>query len=105
MLRSACPGELLDGLRRRPSHREMRAERVPQVVNTVLRELRSTRRAQHAVLHHLSSQRLAIVLAQHVGTPQMPMIAERGRQSDDERHIPEPSALRYVPLIIRLAAA
>ena len=36
---------------------------VPQDVYTVLRQLRSTRRAQHAILHHLSGQRLAVVLA------------------------------------------
>jgi hypothetical protein len=43
--------------------------------------------ATHATrgLHHLPGQRLAIVLAQHVRAPQMPMIAERGRESDGER--------------------
>jgi hypothetical protein len=65
---------------------------VTQDVHTVLRQLRSTRRSQHAILHHLG-QRLAVVLAQHVGTPEMPMIAERGRESDRERHIPQSFAI------------
>jgi len=60
---------------------------VTEDVHAVLRQLRSTRRAQHAVLHHLPSQRVAVVLAQHVGAPQMPMIAEGGRESDRERHV------------------
>jgi hypothetical protein len=49
---------------------------------------------KHAVLHHLPGQRLAVVLAQHVGAPQMPMIAERGREPNGERHMPQPSALQ-----------
>ena len=67
---------------------------MPQDMNAVLRQLRSTRCPQHAVLHHLPGQRLAVVLAQHIGAPQMPMIAECGRESDGERHIPQPSAFR-----------
>src|SRR5207244_3255707 len=62
---------------------------VTQDVHAVLRQLRSTRRSQHAGLHHLPRQRLAVVLAQHVGAPQMPMIAERCRESDGERQIPQ----------------
>lgn len=79
---------------RRSSHRQMRAERVTQDVHALLRHLRSARRAQNAVLYHLSGQRLTVVLAQHVWAPQMPMIAERGRESDCEPHIPQSSALR-----------
>ena len=59
-------GQLLNRSRRCAAHRQVRTERVPQDVYAVLRQLRSTRRAQYAVLHHLPGQRLAVVLAQHV---------------------------------------
>ena len=36
------PGELLNRSRRRPTHREMRTERVPQSMHAALRELRTS---------------------------------------------------------------
>ena len=77
-------GELQNRSWRCSAHRQVRAERVTQDVYPLLRQLRSARRPQHAILHHLPSQWPADVLAQHVRTPQMPMVAERSCKSDRE---------------------
>jgi hypothetical protein len=57
------PGQLLDSLRRRPAHREVGAERVPQQMHAGVRQPGLPRGPLDQPLDDFLRQRLAIVLA------------------------------------------
>ena len=69
----AVPSEFLDGSRWRPAHRQMRAERVPQHVNT-FSELRPFSRSFNAILHLLPREGPTVLPAHDERTSQVAMV-------------------------------
>jgi hypothetical protein len=95
-------GQFLDRPGRRPSHRQVRAERMAQAMYTARAEPRTPSRPFHVVLHDIRGERRAVP-AQHAGRRQMPMLAESGREAPGERHVPEATSFRcgHVSLPLR----
>jgi hypothetical protein len=79
------------------SHRQVRAEQVPQHMDPV-RHITPPRCTLHAILHLLPRQRMAVLLAPHVGAPQNG--DDRGRKSDRERDTRQSSAFRRYHLAV-----
>jgi hypothetical protein len=69
--------QLLNRSRRCAAHRQMRTERVPQSMHTVLRNLRPPRRAFDVMLHDVRRHRRSIRLTQHAFRSQVPMLSKR----------------------------
>jgi hypothetical protein len=59
------PGELLNGPRRRPAHREMGTERVTKSMDSVLIDLRTPGRPFDMMLHGVRRQSRTIRIAEH----------------------------------------
>jgi hypothetical protein len=57
------------------AHRQVRTEAVSQDVNPPLVRAYPSRRAWRTVLHDLTRERLAVFLARHSWTPQVPVVA------------------------------
>src|SRR5437667_8813681 len=91
--------ELL-GARRRAAHRQVRAERMTQAMDTALRELCAPNCAVDVVLDDLLRKRRAVPLTQHAGATQMPVLFEASRQTSSQRHVADATALgcRHVTL-------
>ena len=54
-------GQFLNGPRRRPTHRQVRTERVPQDVHPALRYSGPPRRSSHQLTHDLMGERHAVM--------------------------------------------
>ena len=62
-------------------------------VHPVVQQRRLAGRSLGPRLHDLPSQRLGVILAEHASAAQVPMLAERCRQSSRQRHVTQPPTL------------
>ena len=87
-------GQFLDGPRRRPTHRQVRTERVPQDVNARLARCarRAARRTSHCTTFCVSGSPFSSQSTR--GPRRCRRLPQRLRQSPCQRHVPKPSALR-----------
>ena len=89
----AVSGELLDGPCRRATHRQVRTECVAKDVDAVP-HVRVFRGELHFRLHDLPGERLAVRFAQDSEAAQVAVLSKSCRQTNRQRDVAKPTALR-----------
>ena len=87
-------GDLLNRPRRRSSHGQMRTERVTQSMRSTGWNTCFPPGLSNVLAHDILRERQAIIQAEHPRPFQMPVVAQRRRQSRGHRDVSQPAALR-----------